>query len=134
MPKIVRWYLKTALVYFITALLLNIALSVQNFLPAGLWPVYLHLLVVGWISQLIIGVAIWMFPKYTQAEPRGKEWVNWSIYALLNAGLLLRAGMEPLIALDPARLWQILLVISALLQWVAGLLFAVTTWQRVKEK
>lgn len=137
MPKVVRWYLKTALVYFAAALLLNIPLAAQagdNYLPAGLRPVYIHLLALGWISQLIMGVAIWMFPKYSQAEPRGKEALNWAVYGLLNAGLALRAAAEPLNSISPALAWKWLLVLSAVLQLAAGLLFAATAWQRVKAK
>jgi hypothetical protein len=137
MPRVVRWFLKTALVYFAAALLLNIGLSFSgsaSFLPPGLQPVYLHLLVVGWVTQLILGVAIWMFPKYSQAYPRGKEWLNWAIYLLLNSGLLLRAVAEPAIVVERAQLWSYLLAASALLQWAAGMLFAGMIWPRVKEK
>lgn len=132
MPRVVRWYLKTALVYFAAALLLNIALALRGGGP--LQPVFLHLLVVGWISQLIMGVAIWMFPKYTTAQPRGKEWVNWTVYALINIGLLLRAASEPMLVYRPALLWRYLIVASALFQWIAGLLFAWMAWRRVKER
>jgi hypothetical protein len=137
MPRVVRWFLKTALVYFAAALLLNIGLSVPDsaaFLPPGLQPVYLHLLVVGWISQLIMGVAIWMFPKYSLAAPRGKEWINWAVYLLLNGGLLLRAVAEPAVAVETAAIWKDLLAASALLQWAAGMLFAGMVWPRVKVK
>lgn len=137
MPKVVRWFLKTALVYFAAALLLNLPLAAQagdHSLPAGLRPVYIHLLVLGWISQLIMGVAIWMFPKYSQAQPRGREVLNWAVYGLLNAGLVLRAVAEPFNSTSPALAWKWLLVLSAVLQLAAGLLFSATAWQRVKEK
>jgi hypothetical protein len=29
---------------------------------AGMFPVYLHLLNFGWLTQLLFGVALWMFP------------------------------------------------------------------------
>ena len=73
MPLIVRWYLKTSLVYLVAALLVGIASSSQGLapIPTGLGPVFIHLLVVGWITQLIFGVALWMFPKQSNASPRG---------------------------------------------------------------
>jgi hypothetical protein len=132
MPRVVRWFLKTALVYFAAALLLNIWLSLARTGP--LRPVFLHLLMVGWISQLIMGVAIWMFPKYSQSHPRGREGLNWAVYGLLNAGLLLRAASEPMLAAQPTLAWQYLIVLSALLQWLAGMLFAGMAWPRVKER
>jgi len=135
MPLIVRTFLKTALLYFVAALLLNIAIALQRAgvsFPPRLDSVYIHLVTVGWISQLIIGVAVWMFPKYSKDQPRGPEWVNWTIYALLNAGLLLRVISEPAAASGGGEVWGVLLLASALLQWCAGVLFAVTAWRRVR--
>jgi hypothetical protein len=47
-------------------------------------------------------------------------------------GLLLRVVGEPLIAQQPGTVWGWLLVISAVLQWGAGLCFSANTWPRVK--
>lgn len=139
MPRVVRWYLKTALVYCAGALLVGILLASRWSLvpPAvlgGLGPVYLHLFMVGWITQLIIGVALWMFPKWTLAQPRGSLALAWATYVLLNVGLLARALGEPLNALAPGTIWGKVLVLSALLQWLAGIGFVANTWGRVKEK
>jgi hypothetical protein len=136
MPLIVRWYLKTSLVYLVAALLVGIAGSFQGLapIPAGLGPVFIHLLVVGWITQLIFGVALWMFPKKTNERPRGNERLAWAGYGLLNAGLILRAVGEPLAAAKPGSWAGWLLVASAVIQWLAGVAFAVNTWGRVKLK
>lgn len=139
MPPITRTFIKTGLLYFVTALLAS--LLVAGYLPlglpawvAGLSPVYFHLFMVGWVTHLIIGVAFWMFPKFTKAQPRGSESLAWAVYALLNSGLLLRVVAEPLQSVQPGPLWGWLLVLSAGLQWLGGLCFVVNTWPRVKEK
>jgi hypothetical protein len=92
-------------------------------LPAAvgaLQPVYFHLLMVGWISQLIFGVVFWMFPKYSAERPRGSEGLGWATYGLLNMGLLLRAVGEPLVAVQPNGGTGWLLAASAVLQLLAG--------------
>ena len=137
MPAITRWYIKTSLVYFILALIAGLFLAAQNlwksFLPLiGLFPAYIHLLVEGWITMLIIGVAIWMFPKYSREQPRGNVRLGWASYILLNAGLVLRVISEPVVS--PAAVWGILLIVAALLQWLGGMAFVFNTWSRVKEK
>ncbi len=137
MPLIVRWYLRTALVMFVLALVTGILQALGGTLPAvppGLTPVYFHLLMVGWVTQFILGVAIWMLPKYSQEKPRGIEALSWATYILLNAGLLARVFGEPFNALHPGTAWGWLLVVSALLQWFAGLFFVINAWQRVKGK
>lgn len=137
MPRIVRWFLRTALVMFVLALIVGVVQSLGtefSFIPPGLTPVYFHLLMVGWVTQFILGVALWMLPKYTQEKPRGLEALSWATYILLNTGLLLRAFGEPLNSLQPGKSWGWLLVISALLQWLAGVIFVANSWQRVKGK
>ena len=137
MPLIVRWYLRTALVMFVLALLVALAQSLGAILPSlppGLTPVYFHLLMVGWVTQFILGVAIWMLPRYSQEKPRGNERLSWGTYALLNTGLLARAFGEPVNAIYPGTAWGWLLVLSALLQWLAGLFFVINAWRRVKGK
>ncbi|MBV6397128.1 MAG: hypothetical protein HFACDABA_02733 [Anaerolineales bacterium] len=132
MPPLTRTFIKTAMLYFALALALGIALALNA--GPGLFPVYIHLLVFGWLTQLIFGVIYWMFPKYSTQLPRGHAWLGWLTYGALNAGLLLRALAEPMQAARPDSLSGALLVVSALLQWLAGIAFIVNTWQRAKEK
>lgn len=137
MPVIVRWYLKTALVYFMAALVLGVFQALGGavgFVPPGATPVYYHLLMVGWVTQVILGVAIWMFPKFSLSQPRGNERLFWAAYFLLNFGLVFRAVGEPITAIANPSGWGWLLVVSALLQWLAGTLIVGTIWNRVKQK
>jgi hypothetical protein len=98
---------------------------------AGLPATYVHLLVVGWLTQLIFGVAHWLFPRASAGAPHGNEALGWAGILLLNVGLLVRAVAEPS-ALSGAR--HGLLVTSGALQLVAVLLLVVHIWPRVKER
>lgn len=135
-----RWFIKSSLVFFVLALLAGLLLAADALwdLPAyfrALSPVYFHLFLVGWITQLIFGVVYWMFPKFSPEKPRGNEQIAWATFWLLNAGLALRVVAEPLNAFSPpGSIWGWLLAASALLQWAAGLLFVGNTWGRVKVK
>ena len=139
MPTITRTFLKASLIYFLLAMLLGVLLGFRVAALAPSWisslsPVYFHLFLVGWVTQLIFGVVIWMFPKYSLAKPRGDERLAWSVFLLLNLGLILRAITEPLNAAMPGSVWGWLLALSAVLQWIAGILFVLITWPRVKER
>lgn len=138
MPKLARWFIKTALVYFILALIAGLLVQARSEFDLPAWigrlhPVYIHLLTVGWLTQLIIGVALWLFPIYSREQPRGDERIGWATYILLNAGLILRAVIEPRSPTAEPDLGG-LLVLSALLQALAGWLFVINTWARVKER
>lgn len=139
MPVLSRIYIKTGLVYFVVALAMAALLAAQPVLKLSsslsvLRPVYLHLLMVGWVLQLIFGVVYWMFPKYSKEQPRGSEKLGWFVYVTLNLGLILRAVGEPLVMLQPDNSVGWLLAASAVLQLVAGWGFIANTWSRVKER
>ena len=135
MPKLTRWFLKAALVYLILALCSGILLVLPQGTPiAGLFPVYIHTLVFGRLTQLIFGVAWWMFPKYSSAKPRGHEWLGWTTFIVLNLGLILRIIFEPLQNITSLPMIRWMLVIAAVLQWFSGVAFVANTWARVWER
>lgn len=137
MPLLARTYIKAGLICFVVGMVLLLLVSAQG--PLGLSPqlgllrpVYLHLLIVGWIMQLIMGVAYWMFPRYSPQQPRGSERLAWAVFVLLNTGLLLRTAGEPLAALQQEMGWM--LALSAVLQLLAGWGFVLNIWPRVRER
>ncbi|HEX9925364.1 MAG TPA: hypothetical protein VGD99_22090 [Anaerolineae bacterium] len=75
-----------------------------------------------------------MFPKTSKEKPHGSEGLWWATFWLLNVGLLLRIVSEPAQVLGSEPVWGWLLALSALLQWLAGLVFVANTWSRVKER
>ncbi len=136
MPKLARWYVKSALAYLVVgAILAALALSNAAVLPPALLamrPLAWHLLTLGWATRLIFGVAYWMFPHMGKEAPRGDERVLWAAFWCLNVGLLLRVVGEPLGALRPGLVPPVVLQASAVLQVAAAWLFAAETWPRVK--
>lgn len=139
MPRLARWFIKAGLLYFVLALITGVLLQARTVIDLPSWvnvlnPVYVHLLTVGWITQLIIGVAYWMFPKFSRERPRRSEKLSWAVFVLLNAGLILRIISEPRVTMrsEPDLGWM--LAASAVLQTAAGWLFVINTWARVKER
>lgn len=139
MPKLSRWFIKTALVYLVAGLFTSLVAAAQAPLNLALalgaiHPVTLHLFTVGWITQMIFGVAVWMFPRATRQRPRGNIPLAFAAYLLLNTGLVIRIIFEPLHNLRAGAVAGSLLVLSAALQWAAGISFAIYIWARVKER
>lgn len=132
MPRVSRWLIRTALLYLVAALGLGTALSAGGPGLTEAWPVYIHLFMLGWLTQLIAGVAYWMFPRASRSTPPGDP-RGWAVYGLLNAGLILRALVEPGAPSHPG-LAAALLPVSALLQLGAGVVFAASVWPRVRAR
>jgi hypothetical protein len=126
MPTVTRWSIRTGLLLLAAAMVVGMLQVVPG--AGGLpYPSYLHLITVGWLSNLIFGVAHWMFPRASAEHPRGDERLAWAGWGLLNAGLLCRLVGEsfPLPGV---------LLLSAVLQLLAVWVWAGHLWSRVKGK
>lgn len=136
MPTPARWLIKTALLHLVLALSLAFVRAGQTAglvpgVASALWLPQLHLLTVGWLTQLIFGVAFWLFPSPApgmQPSPR----LVWIAYGMLNGGVLLRVTGEPGVIPEWVHMW--VLAASAALQWGASLLLVVHFWGRVRPK
>ncbi len=132
MPTLTRFFLRAALAHLVLAFALAL---VSAFPFAESWagaarPAYVHLLVMGWATQMIFGVAYWMFPRKQPLDLRAVPWLGWACFTFINAGVLLRAVVEPMLALGRTGIAP-LVVLSAALQLAAALSFVVLAWPRV---
>ena len=132
MPTLTRWFLRSAIVCLLAGLGLGVVTAgATGPAAAAVQPLMVHLLVVGWATQMIFGVAFWMFPRPGGAgfgDPRP----GWTAFVSLNLGLALRALAEPAVALGVAGpIATLALGVSAASQLAAVLLFATIMWRRV---
>lgn len=140
MPPLARHFIKAAFVYFVVAFVLGALMMLDRWLNFSRWlkMIYLgqlHLLVVGWITQLAIGVAYWMFPRMRKEQaprPRGSDALTWFVLIALNAGLLLRFLLEPFYLMGPQPWLAALMALSGILQAAAAVGFGLLVWARIR--
>ncbi len=138
MPPLVRRYLKTAILFLAVGLAIGLTLLVRREL-LGVWPApylvtaHVHAMLVGFVVMMILGVALWMFPRAarddTRYDPRAAELAYW----LVAGGTLLRMVSELLRAGwgHPALRWA---VVAAALAQVLGIgVFFWTMWSRIRQ-
>lgn len=137
MPSLSRWFIKSSLIYlvatFVTGVFAVLDPSWQVIPGAGrLTVIYYHLFMLGWVSQLIFGVANWMFPVYSREAPRRNEQLGWASYGLLNGGLVLLLLGEGMWAASTGQAGPSLITVASLLLLLGALAFVVNTWGRIK--
>lgn len=123
MPRLSAWAVRAALLHLLVGFSLGALLLWNKGLPFGGWvwallPGHIELLMVGWIAQLILGVAFWILPRYPGGS-RGDARLAWAALVLLNAGVLL-------VAVGLAA-W------GRGLEFAAAGLFALHAWGRVRK-
>ena len=139
MPTMTRWSIKAAMLWLLAAVVIGIATSSPATigLPSDwsrLNPLSWHFLAVGWATQLIFGVSYWMFPPNSKQRPYRSTRLGWTVFVLLNAGLLARLvaeGAPVLLGANPVG-W--IFLTSATAQFLAAAGFVANTWSRVKTR
>ncbi|REL38590.1 hypothetical protein DYD21_01170 [Rhodohalobacter sp. SW132] len=135
MPRVTRWFIKAGIIYFITGVVLALVSEIPAVSSGLLLPVYWHMLVVGWITQVIIGVSIWLFPRKHRDKKKRESVLCWLTFWLLNSGLMIRFLMEPFLPLIQHRpLATILALTSSLLQVAATICYIAEIWPRLQTR
>jgi len=130
MPRLSVWFVRASLIYLLAGFTLGALMLAQDgisYYPAiiAVLPVHMEFLLVGWLVQLALGVAFWIFPRFGLGLPhsRGNEKLIWASFVLLNAGVLI-------VALE---LWiAAALLIGRVLEVLAVLVYVLGSWRRVK--
>ncbi|KAA3644209.1 MAG: hypothetical protein DWQ07_19060 [Chloroflexi bacterium] len=130
MPRLSVWALRAALLNFSVGFTFGALLLANKAMPAmgSLWrllPAHIELLLIGWIVQLVLGIAFWIFPRFKFPPKRGRSEPGWIGWLLLNLGVLLVS-----IASILGR--QELVVLGRISEATAVVLFASSLWPRTK--
>lgn len=94
MPRVSTWFVRVSLCHLVFGFTVGALLLADRgapFAPA-LWalrPAHVEALLVGWVVQFVMGVAVWIFPRFAVRRARRRSAVTaWLAFALLNAGVV----------------------------------------------
>jgi hypothetical protein len=130
-----RWMIKTSLVYLFLGILIGFLTFLSQRIPELTWvsrwrTVHVHLILVGSVIQIIMGVALWMFPR--RKEPPGwtTEREGMRLYVGFNAGTVVRSLFEPF---AHSGLLSCFLTLSGMASQILSLLyFLFLIFQRIR--
>jgi hypothetical protein len=150
MPTTSRIYVKASILYLAVGAVLGALLLINRWTPLGIWVLslkvsHVQFLVVGWLTQLILGVAWWLFPplkiglrpdeprpvRRGQAQ-RGSKALFWATFASLNLGILLRGVFEPVYVWTRVGAFQAFAGVSGLFLLAGAVTFVLNMWARVR--
>jgi cbb3-type cytochrome oxidase subunit 1 len=134
---LVRRYVKTSFVFLVCGLVLGGYIVVAQFL-LGAYPsrllitAHVHLLLVGFMLLLVMGVATWMFPRPARDDARYRPGLAEAVYWVMTIATAVRAIGEILGGLIPWPGLRALIAIGGLGQLAGALLFVLNMWSRVR--
>ena len=137
MHSLVRRFLKTGILFLGAGLLLGAWMLVRR----ELWGIYpstylmsahTHAILVGFVMMMILGVALWMFPRPAKDDTRYRPELAGAAYWLVTAGTVVRVAGEIGRSGTDGAVLRLMVVAGGLAQ-VAGIgLFFVTMWTRIR--
>lgn len=136
MSALVRRYLKTAIVFLATGLVLGTwMLVVREFggwAPPRIRSAHTHALLVGFVMLMITGVALWMFPRPRADDARYRPALAEAAWWGIAGGTALRVALELMLGASAPTLWRLVLVAAGAAQTLGVLLFFWTMWPRIR--
>ena len=137
MYSLVRRYLKTAIVFLAVGLLIGVWMQAERDL-IGRYPgtyersAHTHAILVGFVMMMILGVALWLFPRPAKEDMRYTPQLAEAAYWLVAIGTTTRIAGElarPFTGTLPIR---IATFAAGVLQVVGLGVFFYTMWSRIR--
>lgn len=130
MPRLSVWSVRLALIYLLLGFTLGTLLLINKGLPFASWvwkllPIHIAFLIFGFIIQLAMGVAFWILPRFPGGR-RGPAMPGWTAILMLNLGIWVVSYQAWFGLAGPV------LLVGRMLEGLAGLLFVVYIWMRIK--
>ena len=133
----VRRFIKTAIFFLAIGLVLGTYLMIRREIE-GVWPdprlvsAHTHAVLIGFVMYLILGVALWLFPRPQRDDPRYSPTRIAICYWVLTASTLIRIVTEATRAFVDSSTLSWIVVFTGIGQ-AAGLLFYFwTMWNRIR--
>jgi cbb3-type cytochrome oxidase subunit 1 len=136
-PPLIRRYVKTSFAFLLAGAVLGAYIVIGEVVWSAYPPrlhvtAHVHLLLVGFMLMLVMGVATWMFPRPARDDRRYRPELATAVYWVMAGGTAVRAAAElvaPWAGGQPVRL---LIVAGGLAQVLGTVLFVVNMWSRVR--
>jgi cbb3-type cytochrome oxidase subunit 1 len=93
---------------------------------------HVHLLLVGFMLMMVMGVATWMFPRPARDDTRYRPELAEAVYWVMAVSTAVRAAAELWAGLSPAPALRLAIAAGGLGQLGGALLFVVNMWRRVR--
>lgn len=130
MSKLTVMFIKASLIYLTLGAILGVYMTIPGANYGMFRPSHAHLMVLGFCSMMIFGVAYHILPRFSGRQLFSEKMADWNFY-LANAGII---GMVIGFAHITAPAMGIVLLLGSLSEAAACFLFAFNMFKTLPEK
>lgn len=137
MHSLVRLYIKTAIVFLLTGLVLGAWMLIERELfqkyPSPYeMSAHTHAIFVGFVMMMILGVALWIFPRPAKSDAGYRPGLVRAAWWLITTGTAVRVVGELFRIVSGATLLRWAIVLAGFAQIAGIALFFSTMWSRIR--
>lgn len=134
----VRYFIKTSIVFLISGILLGLYLLIaRNYYNE--WPrpdlvsAHTHIILLGSVMMMIMGVALWFFPRAEKDDKLYRPNLILATYFIISISTAIRFISQIISAYASSEgLLKLLLTLSAFGQVIGIILFFISMWGRIR--
>jgi heme/copper-type cytochrome/quinol oxidase subunit 1 len=135
--SLVRRYIKTAIAFLVLGLAIGTRILLRRELSLGSANQYevsahTHAILVGFVMMMILGVALWLFPRAERTDQQYSPRLAAAAYWLITVGTAGRIAAELARAYSDALWLRLVVVTGGLAQFLGILVFFFTMWPRIR--
>ncbi|MDH7603520.1 MAG: cbb3-type cytochrome c oxidase subunit I [Melioribacter sp.] len=133
----VRYFIKTSVIFLIIGILSGLYMSISKYIfkigySQELISAHTHLILVGSVMMMIMGVALWFFPRADKDDKRYNPDVILASYWVMTVGTASRFIFQVAANFFFSDLIPYLIAFSSVLQIIAMILFFYSMWGRIR--
>lgn len=134
----VRYFVKTSIIFLLIGIVTGLYLLIaRNYFDS--WPhpdlvsAHTHLILVGSVMMMIMGVALWFFPRAEKDDKLYKPDIILTAYFIITTSTLIRFFSQVISAFVPSNeLLKFFITISAVGQVLGIIVFFISMWGRIR--
>lgn len=134
----VRYFIKTSIIFLLIGILSGLYMMIEKNIY-DVWPspdlvsAHTHIILVGSVMMMIMGVALWFFPRAEKDDRLYKPNVILFDYFLMTGSTFLRFMFQTVSSFTPPNTFIKLMIVIFSSAQVAGILiFFISMWGRIR--
>ncbi|MBK7981854.1 MAG: cbb3-type cytochrome c oxidase subunit I [Ignavibacteriae bacterium] len=133
----VRYFVKTSITFLALGILTGLYMSIsKNIFEIGygseMLSAHTHVILVGSVMMMIMGVALWFFPRAEKTDKKYNPDLILVVYWLMTISTALRYFSQVALSFYFERWLSIVITITSFLQVAAMLIFFYSIWGRIR--
>jgi heme/copper-type cytochrome/quinol oxidase subunit 1 len=133
----VRYFVKTSITFLVLGILTGLYMSYTKYIAKTGYSIeilsaHTHIILVGSVMMMIMGVALWFFPRAEKTDQKYNPDLILIIYWLMTSSTLLRFIFQFIKGIHYSETFDYFIFITSALQVVSMILFFYSIWGRIR--